>query len=279
MIVANSFRLKVISQSNRKSDQADAELLARFARADPELLCPVRHRGKQARQDLQLLRSREALVSARVELVNHVRGAVKASGRRLPACSTASFHRKIPANLPRELVPAFQPLIEAIETLTQQIREYDARIAHACEHRYPETNRLRQVAGVGPITALCFLLTLDDPTRFHSSRMVGAYLGLQPRRRQSGDRDPNLGITKAGDEHLRRLLVNAAQYILGPFGPDTDLKRWGLELASRGGSGGKQRAVIAVARKLAVLLHALWVSGEDYEPLRQASASEARRSA
>jgi len=115
------------------------------------------------------------------------------------------------------------------------------------------------------------VLTLEDPGRFRQSRAVGPYLGLCPRRDQSGGRDAQLRITKRGDAMLRRLLVSGAQYILGPFGPDTDLRRWGLRLAARGGKNAKKRAVVAVARKLATLLHRLWVSGATYQPLRAAA--------
>ena len=130
---------------------------------------------------------------------------------------------------------------------------------------------LRQVPGVGALTALTYVLTLEDPARFADPRAVGSYLGLRPRQADSGDLSPQLHVTKAGDEMLRRLLVGAAHYILGPFGPDTDLRRWGLGLAARGGKRGKRLAVVAVARKLSVLLLRLWATGEAYEPLRNAA--------
>lgn len=131
------------------------------------------------------------------------------------------------------------------------------------------------MAGVGPVTALTYVLTIDDPARFRKSRAVGSYLGLACRRSQSGDKDPELRITKAGDPALRFLLVQAAHYILGPFGPDTDLKRWGLALATRGRKNARKRAVVAVARKLGVLLHRLWVTGTVYEPLRNSEPRQA----
>lgn len=277
VLVANSHRMKLIAHSNRKTDRADAELLARVARSDPKLLCPVRHRGKLAREDLQVLRSRDALVIARTGLVNHVRGSVKSAGERIPSCSATSFHKTARSCVPKALCLALMPVIDIIASLTERIRELDRKVQQVCEERYPETEILRQVCGIGPITSLCFVLTLDDPDRFSSSRMVGAYLGLRPRVSQSGRRDPELGITKAGDAHLRRLLVSASHYILGPFGPDTDLRRWGHELAQRGGKNAKKRAVIAVARKLAVLLHALWKNAAIYEPLRNSEAGQPRR--
>ena len=126
----------------------------------------------------------------------------------------------------------------------------------------------RQVPDVGAITALYYVLTIEDPGRFAKSRAVGAYVGLRPRQRDSGEQKPQLRITKAGDRLLRSLLVRCAHYILGPFGPDADLRRSGLRMAERGGAAGKKRAIVAVARRLAVLLHRLWVTGEVYEPLR-----------
>jgi transposase len=161
-----------------------------------------------------------------------------------------------------------------IDELTRAIRRMDRRIEQLCSERYLETQRLRQVRGVGPLTALAFVLVLEDPQRFSNSRAVGAYLGLCPKRRDSGDTHRQLGITKAGDALLRQLLVSAGHYIIGPFGPDTDLRRFGLRLADRGGGGATQRAAVAVARKLSVVLHHLWVSGEDYEPLRLTEVTE-----
>ena len=137
-----------------------------------------------------------------------------------------------------------------------------------CRERYPETGLLRQVAGVGPITALTFVLTIEEPSRFTRSRDVASYLGLRPKKRQSGGSDPELRISKAGDPYLRRTLIQAAQYILGHYGPDTTMRRFGERLAARGGRSARKKAVVAVARKLAVLLHRLWVTKQRYEPLR-----------
>jgi len=163
------------------------------------------------------------------------------------------------------------------------LRFYDEKMEKLGSEQYPQTKLLRQVKGVGPITALAYVLTLENPQRFAQSRDVGPYLGLVPKQEDSGDNQPQLRITKMGDMMLRRLLVGSAHYILGPFGPDTDLRRYGIRLSERGGKNAKKRAVVAVARKLAVLLHSLWVSGEVYEPLRhappKATAEEAVRHA
>ncbi len=271
--VANPRQLAYLTRSDRKSDRSDARTLARPARLDAALLHPVRHRAAQAQADRALLKARAAVVEARSRLVASARSLAKAWGVRLPACSTPAFPRQAAPQLPAELRPALEPLLAAIERLTARIRDYDGQVERLGAERYPEVAPLRQVAGVGPQTALAYVLTLDDPTRFARSREVAPYLGLVPRRRQSGERDPRLVITKAGDPMRRRLLVQCAHYILGPFGPDTDLRRWGLRLAGEGSRATKRRAVVAVARKLAVLLHALWVSGAPYEPLRRGAAA------
>ena len=266
VLVANARKLRAIYHNPRKDDRADAETLARLARLDPELLSPIYHRSPQAQADLAVLRSRDALIRSRTLLVNHARSIVKSSGDRLPSCSANCFASKAAPAVPETLRPALSPILETIASLTQQIREYDRQIEQLCQDQYPETKLLRNVSGVGPITALAYLLTLEDPKRFLKSRDVGPAIGLVPRRDQSGDHDPQLRITKTGDPYLRRLLVSSAQYILGPFGPDCDLRRWGLKLAERGGKNAKKRAVVSVARKLAVLLHCLWKTGEIYDP-------------
>jgi transposase len=274
-LVANARKVRLIYGSDRKTDQVDAEALARLGRLDPQLLAPIHHRGAQAQADLATLRARACLVRSRTQLVNHVRGAVKAVGGRLPSSSTPAFPRKVADHIPAELHTTLRPLLETITTLTQEIRAADCRIEHLATERYPETTQLRQVAGVGPLTALCFVLTLEDPTRFRHSRAVGAYLGMTPKRRDSGASSPQLRITKSGDTMLRELLVGAAHHILGSFGPDCDLRRWGLMLAQRGGKNAKKRAAVAVARKLACMLHSMWLNGTDYQAFRSGESQTA----
>ena len=266
VLVANARKLRAIFHNPRKGDRADAEILARLARLDPALLSPIHHRSPQAQADLAVLRSRDAIVRSRTLLINHARNIVKASGSRLPSCSADSFAHKTAPHIPEPLRPALAPILDTIASLTKQIHAYGKKVETLCRQRYPETKLLRPVSGVGTLTALGYILTLENPHRFRRSREVGPALGLVPRRDQSGDRDPQLRITKTGDAYLRRLLVGSAQYILGPFGPDCDLRRWGLKLAERGGKNAKKRAVVAVARKLAVLLHHLWKTGEIYDP-------------
>jgi transposase len=273
VLVANARKLRLIYANKHKTDEIDAENLARLARLDPKLLYPLKHRGEEGQAHMALIRSREALVSCRTQLVNHVRGAVKSFGGRLPKCPARSFHNKAAEHIPETLWPALGPILEQIGSLTERIRDYERELETISKEHYPETDLLRQVEGIGPLTALTFVLTLEDPYRFEKSRSVGAYLGLVPAQDQSGDRDPQKRISKEGDEMLRKLLVSGAHYILGPFGSDSDLRRHGEKIASRGGKNAKKRAVVAVARKLAVLLHSLWISGELYEPLRNTDRS------
>jgi transposase len=283
VVVANPRKTRLIHAGSRKNGRMDAEKLARLLRSDRGLLYPIVHRGGDAQAHLALVHSREALVRSRARLINHVRGTVKSFGDRLPKRSSATFHKKAPENLPEELEEALSPVLETIASLTRKIADYERRIEELAEESYPESASLRQVPGVGPLTALVFMLTLEDPQRFGKSRSVGAHLGLVPGQGQSGASDPQKRITKEGDETLRRLLVGSAHYILGPFGEDSDLRRHGEKLMATGGKRAKKRAVVAVARKLSVLLHRLWLTGEVYEPLRNArppasSGSESERS-
>lgn len=268
VIVGNARKLRLIFENDQKSDEADAYQLAELGRTSVALLHPVRHRGAEAQADIAVVRAREALVETRTALINHVRGVVKSNGDRLPKCDSGAFSRMALEKVPAELRSGLSGVLGTLDAVEEEIFAYDRRLEHLAQTKYPETGLMQQVDGVGTLTALTYRLTIDDPHRFQDSRSVGAYLGLVSRRRQSGERDPQLGISKAGDEMLRKLLVNCAQYMLGPFGKDSALRRWGLKLIARGGRKARKRAATAVARKLAVLLHHLWVSGEVYEPLR-----------
>jgi transposase len=271
VLVANARKLRFIYANKRKTDQVDAENLARLARVDPKLLYPLKHRGEDSQAHMALIRSRQAMVDCRTQLVNHVRGAVKSFGHRLPKCPARSFHNRAPEHIPEALMPALGATLEQIGSLTERIREYDRKLETLSEEHYPQTELLRQVEGIGPLTALTFVLTVEDPHRFEKSRSVGAYLGLVPATDRSGESDPReKRISKEGDEMLRKLLVSSAHYVLGPFGSDSDLRRHGEKIAARGGKNAKKRAAVAVARKLSVLLHRLWVTAEVYDPLRNA---------
>jgi len=268
VIVAHARNVRLGGESSRKDDQFDARTLARLARIDPDLLGPVRHRSAKAQIHLTVIRARAGLVSARTALVNTARGLAKSYGERLRKCGTGQVGRALAGGLSAALRDALDPLLQGIESLNERIAEYDRRIEQIAKEVYPEVALLKQVKGVGTLIALTYVLTLDDPHRFRRSRDAGCFLGLRPGRRNSGMSEPQMHISKEGDRYLRTLMVQGAHYILGPFGEDSDLRRWGLKLAERGGKNAKKRAVIAVARKLAVLLHKLWVSGEVYEPLR-----------
>jgi transposase len=271
VIVAHARNVRLIGESRKKDDRLDAQTLARLARIDPQLLSPVKHRSAKAQADLTVIRARAGLVRARTALVNTARGLAKSYGERLRGCNVRNLNPEKAEALSPELQKALGPLLAASAALSEQIAEYNERIEKLAQESYPQTALLKQVKGVGTLIALTFLLTLEDAHRFRKSRDVGCYLGLQPGRRNSGQSEPQMHISKEGDPYLRTLLVQGAQHILGPFGIDCDLRRWGLKLAERGGKSGKKRAIIAVARKLAVLLHHLWVSGEVYEPLHNSN--------
>ena len=274
VIVANAREVQSISKSDRKNDAADAEQLARLGRADPKLLHPILHRREDTQRDRALLAVRAKLVRTRASCVVQARGIAKGLGERLPKGSTQAMPKRVREAGLEDLFPGLSSLLDVIETLSAKIRELDHQIDQLSKERYPETALLRQVGGVGPITTLAYVLTIEDPRRFDRSRSVGAYLGMRPRQRDSGERSPQLSISKAGDVYLRSLLVECSQYIM-TIGPDCDLRRYGERIVERGGPAARQRAIVAVARKLSVLLHSLWRSAEVYEPLRQARILDA----
>jgi transposase len=270
--VANARKVRAISQSVTKSDEQDARMLARLCRADPSLLSPIKHRSERCQRDLVQLKAREALVRARVDLMNSTRFLLKSLGLTVPSQVKASaFVRKLRPLLDEASAPLVEPLLQAIDALSARIKTLEDKLETLARTQYPDTQRLQQIPGVGPITALCYVLTLESPGRFAHNRDVGPYLGLVPRRDQSGSTDKPLPITKAGNTHLRCLLVNCAHYILGPFGPPTALREAGLRIAAKGGRPAKKRAVIATARKLAVTMMALWKTKAEYQALPYAA--------
>jgi transposase len=272
VIVANARDLRAITGSNNKNDREDARKLARLAQSSLDLLAPVRHRSETAQRDLLPIRSRALLVEERTRLVNGVRGLVKGFGYRLPLCATKNLPGKAAGRLPDWLEEPLRPLLVMIDMLSELIRQANVKIEAMVGERYAEAQVLLTVPRVGALTALTYVLTLDDPRRFPKSRDGGCYLGLRPRRSQSGGSDPQLGITKAGDVYLRKLLVQCAHQILGRWGPESALRSWGLRLCERGGKNAKKKAVVAVARKLAVLLHKLWVTQQRWEAFPAAAA-------
>lgn len=277
VIVANARKVRLISQATKKNDRMDAEQLARLARVDPKLLAPIHHRGAEAQADLAVIRARALLVETRTALVNGARGLVKPMGGRLKPCDSDQVGEDLVKGMGAEVKAAVGPLLKSIEELTKQIAAYDQQLAEVAK-RWPEVKLLTQVYGVGTLIGLSFILTLEDAQRFRYSRDVGAFLGLQPKQHESGERQPQLGISKQGDRLVRMLLVQAAHCILRKGAPDSDLQAWGLAKMEGRGKNNKKRAVVAVARKLGVLLHRLWVTGEVYDPLYNRKAMEAAQS-
>ena len=268
VLVANPRKLRLIAESDAKHDRADAQLLARLAHVGPALLAPIHTRSAQTQIDLTLIRAREVAVQTRTKIGNAVRGMVKSTGHRLPASPRLTFVPKATEACPTALQPALLPLLRLVQTLTDDIAAYDRLVVEKAR-AYPEIEAIQTIHGVGALSAVAFVLVLNnDRSRFKRSRDVGCYLGLKPKQRNSGMQSPQLGITKAGDPLIRRLATQSAQYILGPFGRDSALRRWGLVLASRGGKNAKKRAVVAVARKLVVLMHRIWITQEAYDPMR-----------
>jgi transposase len=280
--VANARKLRAIYQNDRKCDRLDAQMLAKLLRADEDLLSPIQHGSEQAQKDLLAVKIRASLVRQRTGMVNTLRGVVKSMGMRIASSSAEAFHvrvREFLAEQP-ELEPAIEPAVKALECLTKQIRAYEKAIHEAARTHHPQALKLQKIPSIGPITSLAFVLTIEDPGRFKDPRDVGAYLGLVPRRDQSGGSDKQLPISKAGNSYLRQLLVQCAQYLIGHFGPDCALREHGLKLVAKGGKAAKKKATIAIARKLAVMMIAMWQDGTDFEafpPVRK-SAPRARRS-
>ena len=267
VIVANPRRLRLISESDRKNDKADSRTLARLAQAAPDLLSPVLHRSEEVQLDLATIKARDAAVRSRTALISAIRGIIKSTGSRLAVCSSGVFAKTAIDSCPAALRDALLPLMRIVQALTNEIRAYDRAITRKAEKEYPETAAILTIPGVSPLTALTFVLLLNnDPRRIPKSRDLGCYFGLQPRQQDSGKHISQLGITKAGDGLMRKLAVQCAHFMLGKFGKDSALRRWGLALALRGGKNAKKRAVVAVARKLLILMHRLWKTQESFAP-------------
>lgn len=265
--VANARKLRAIYQNERKCDQLDARMLAKLLRADPDLLKPIQHGSEQAQKDLVAIKIRCSLVRQRAAVIVSVRGVLKSLGLRLPGSSAEAFHHRAETFLAEhpELETAISPALKSIQSLTEQIKVYEAQIQQSARQHHPQAVMFQQIPSIGPITSMAFVLTIEDPHRFKDPRDVGAYLGLVPKRDQSGDTDKQLPISKTGNAYLRQLLVQCAQYLVGHFGPDCALRRQGLLLAAKGGRAAKKKAVIAIARKLAVMMVAMWQKGSTYE--------------
>ena len=275
VFVANARKLRAVYENERKCDALDARMLAKIARLDPDLLSPVTHISQEAMADRLVLGNRDRLVEHRTALVQSVRFSLKSLGLRVASCSAPVFPRRVRETLAGHgtLLAGIEPVLTVVAAMNSSIAELDRQVERLGAEKYPVAQKLRQIPGVGPVTSLAFVLAVEDPSRIGATRDIGAYFGIVPRRDQSGNSDKSLGISKTGNAYVRTLLVQCAQHILGPHGPESDLRRFGLRLAERGGRAAKRKAIVAVARKLAVLMLSLWKSGEDYRPLRGAATA------
>jgi transposase len=267
VIAADPRKLKLISQSLKKTDRRDAYILARAGQSLPELLSPVEHVSDEIFADRALLETRDLLVRNRTQIICRIRSLTKAHGGKLAACSPESFHRKVTEQIPEPMHFACKPLLQVLAALDQQISELEKSLCKLAKEKYPIVAKLQDIPGVGIIIALSFVLSVGDPSRFEDTRQIGAYFGLTPRKKQSGNSNPQLGITKAGNGAMRKRLVLGAHCLISR-GEDCGLKRWGIALCERGARSSKKRAVIALARKLAVVMLAVWKSGADFDPWR-----------
>ena len=266
--VANARKLRAIYQNDRKCDQLDACMLAKLLRADRDLLSPIQHGSEQAQKDLISIKIRDSLVRQRVNIIATIRGVLKSMGLRIPTSSSEAFHHRAETFLAAnpELAEAITPALQSIQSLTEQIKHYEKTIQQSARQHHPQAIALQKIPSIGPITSMVFVLSIEDPSRFKDPRDIGAYLGLVPRRDQSGGSDKQLPISKAGNKYLRALLTQCAQYLLGRYGPDCAIRQYGHKLAARGGKAAKKKAITAVARKLAVMMIALWQKGGEYQP-------------
>ena len=267
VIVAHARDLALIYRSDKKNDQLDAEKLARLAQADRKLLHPVKHMTLERQTDLTVLKARDLVVRQRTQLINTIRGLLRAAGHKLieEEYSTRTI-KKCCSALPEYMRPAIMPLLQQICYLDLAIKEYDRLVRKLCK-KYPATKILQQITGVGEVTSLAFVLIVGDPHRFDNAARLCAYLGVVPKQDQSGDTDKQLGITKKGNKLGRKLLIQAAHYILGPFGPDSELRSYGFRIQARGGKIAKKKSYVAVARKLVTVMLALWKNPDiEYDP-------------
>ncbi len=265
--VVNPRRVRLIAESTLKTDGIDAEVLARLSRLDLGFLRPVYQRSPEAQELRTRLRVRSALVKSRTSLINAVRGTLRAQGYRMPSCAAKIFMVRYESmGFDSGVSEALAPLVSTIGELSDRICELENDLkAQASTDEL--LVRLQTVPGVGPLVSLAFAGWVDNPDRFQKSRDVGACLGLRPSLRSSGGHEIRGRITREGDSEMRRLLVQAAHASLQCH-KDSALKRWGEGLVAR---LGKSKAVVALARKIGVLLHRLWVTNENFQPFPQAT--------
>ncbi len=262
VLVVNPRRVRLIAESSLKTDKIDAEVLARLSCFGRGLLRPVYQRGDEASILQTRLRVRSTLVRSRTTMINSIRGVLRSYGYRIPGRAISRFSIGYASlELPSELRRALDPLYATVVELTMRIDILTKSLSK--DSRQDERfRRLQTVPGVGPMVSLAFVSLIDNPHRFRKSRHVGSYLGLRPRIRQSGSSEVRGSITKEGNAELRRLLVQGAHSLLR-CRQESAIRNWGLALVDR---IGKKKAVVAIARKLAVLLHRLWVNEQNFIP-------------
>lgn len=255
-LVAHARDLALIYAADKKNDALDAEKLARLAQADRKLLHPIEHMDEERQKDLIILKSRALLVKQRTQTVNSIRGHMRSLGLDDSELTIKNMKKKALPGLPKEVQSLLAPLIQHLSYLNMGIEDFDRKIAQLCK-KYRTTELLRKVKGIGPEISLAFVLLVGDPRRFRNAASLASYFGLVPRQNQSGETDKPLGITKTGNTTMRALLIQGAQYILGPFGEDSELRDFGKRIESRGGKIAKRKARVAVARKIVTLFYAL----------------------
>src|SRR6202030_3815833 len=250
----------VLKMQINKSDRNDAAGIARIMQSGWFKEVCVKDLDSHAVK--ALLASRALLVKIKRDLENKIRGLLKNMGL---VIGRAKFNvlavraEELIENRP-ELIAAVRPLLVARKAIEQQVGDLDRKVLTLARHDV-QVRRFMTVPGVGPITALCFKATVDDPTRFKRSRSVGAYVGLTTRRHASGEMDWSGRISKCGDAMLRTYLFEAANVLLTRVQKWSALKAWGTRLAKR---NGLRKAKVAVARKLAVILHRMWLDGTEF---------------
>ena len=255
----------------RKNDPTDAAELAELMRMNSNRIVEVEHKPEDVAVDFVLLKARDTLVKSRTAAINFVRGELKTFGVRIQPMDADCFGRRAAPHVPAELRRALKPMIDEIVGLTARIKSYEKNIKKAVATTYPQAKRfVDEVYGVSDVVALAFVLTIFNPERFRRARDVGPYLGLEPKERSSGTIKPQLGVSKAGNPFMRKLLVQSAHFLLGGFAVNEersgDLREWGMSLKRRGGKAAKKRAAVAVARKLAVAMLASWKSETPWDP-------------
>jgi len=252
-----------LSAMRNKTDRNDARGIAQVLRTG--WFSPVHMKSREAHGQRALLSARKALLNKMIDLANEVRGLLKVFGLRLPkSVKHGSFDGIVRPMIEADdvLAHALVPLLDARLGLYQHFLELDRRVKRAAS-RDEVCMRMMTVPGVGPIAALTFKAAVDDPARFKRSRTVAAHFGLTPRRYQSGEHDNPGHISRAGDRDVRATLYAAANALLMRTMAGSQIKSWGMRLMR---TKGRRRAVVAVARKLAVLLHRMWADGTEFRP-------------